>query len=68
MQPILKSYPVNENESRKKMRRFNSLWYDRFVWLEYSQEANKAFCFACRNFNTENRGCSEDAFTTKGMQ
>jgi hypothetical protein len=45
---------------------FHSEWYARYDWLEYSQEADAAFCFACRHFSTANSGYSEMAFTTNG--
>ncbi|XP_074296543.1 uncharacterized protein LOC141626797 [Silene latifolia] len=33
-----------------KMRRFKVLWYDKYDWLEYSEENNAAFCFCCYLF------------------
>ena len=52
-QPILSRYP-------KKMqggfnRSFNLQWFKSCPWLEYSQNEDAAFCFACRHF-----GSSED--------
>ena len=31
-------------------RKFSPDWYNRFPWLEYSQQRDAAFCFACRHF------------------
>ena len=33
-----------------KKRSFNSSWYQRYPWLEYSMDMDAAFCFACRFF------------------
>ncbi|XP_057662275.1 uncharacterized protein LOC130897444 [Diorhabda carinulata] len=44
-QIILANYPKQENN-----RSFQVNWYKRFLWLEYSQELNAAFCYACRQF------------------
>ena len=48
IQPRLGSYP-----SRKfgnKNRKFNSGWFERYEWLEYSVRADRVFCFPCRIF------------------
>ena len=47
-QPKLQSYP--STTFGKKQRRFNSSWFKTFEWLEYNQEMDAAFCFACRVF------------------
>ena len=48
----------------KNGRSFQHKWFMQHPWLEYSSEANAAFCFACRVFNC---GASkEDTFTTTG--
>ncbi|XP_056637700.1 uncharacterized protein LOC130445837 [Diorhabda sublineata] len=44
-QIILANYPKQENN-----RSFQVNWYKRFLWLEYSQELNAAFCYACLQF------------------
>ena len=46
-QPYLKSYPERKIGSKK--RAFNSDWY-KYKWLEYCQELDACFCFACRVF------------------
>ena len=43
-------------------RNFNSDWYHRRDWLEYSIERDAAFCFPCRMF-----GGRETSFTTIGF-
>ncbi len=40
--------PMNSLFHRK--RSFQSSWFQSFMWLEYSQQNNSAFCFACRVF------------------
>lgn len=35
-------------------RAFNKEWYKMFIWIEYSEEKNCAFCFACRKYSNKN--------------
>ena len=35
-----------------KRRSFNSEWYKKYKWLEYSAEKDSAFCYPCRFFGT----------------
>ena len=48
IQPRLSSYP--SRKFGRKNRKFNSGWFDRFKWLEYSVRADRVFCFPCRVF------------------
>ncbi|KAL3210437.1 hypothetical protein MRX96_052178 [Rhipicephalus microplus] len=49
-QPILNPFP--SKKYGKLSRSFNSNWYRLFPWLEYSAQADAAFCFPCRMFST----------------
>ncbi|XP_073279570.1 uncharacterized protein [Primulina huaijiensis] len=64
-QPILGEYQLNKNI--KHPRRFQSTWYDKFPWLEYSPAKDKVYCFPCFIFNKPS-GCSnQNAFTVDGF-
>lgn len=52
-QVMLQQYPVSIFGSKK--RAFVSSWYHKRDWLEYSVEADAAFCFCCREFNPGRR-------------
>lgn len=56
-----KMYPKNE-----KGRSFQSEWFTRFKWLEYSKSEDAVFCYACRQF--EPHGSKETVFTVKGFK
>lgn len=62
-QPHLKVYP--SQTFGRKVRRFSSDWYSRYKWLEYNEEKDAAFCFACRVFNPNP---SEKKFTHIGFR
>jgi len=64
-QPLLKSYPVTEKLGRK--RSFRSDWYKLHPWMEYSQQVDAAFCFACRHFPSFGKE-AESAFTSTGFR
>ncbi|KAL3204486.1 hypothetical protein MRX96_011495 [Rhipicephalus microplus] len=49
-QPILNPFP--SKKYGKLSRSFNSNWYHLFPWLEYSAQADAAFCYPCRMFLT----------------
>ncbi|KAL1466491.1 hypothetical protein MTO96_042696, partial [Rhipicephalus appendiculatus] len=49
-QPILNPFP--SKKYGKLSRSFNSDWYRLFPWLEYSAQADEAFCYPCRMFST----------------
>ncbi|KAL1439207.1 hypothetical protein MTO96_001303 [Rhipicephalus appendiculatus] len=49
-QPILNPFP--SKKYGKLSRSFNSDWYRLFPWLEYSAQADAAFCYPCRMFST----------------
>ena len=65
MQPLLRSYPVTVIGKTKRL--FLSKWFhesDNKLWLEYSQKADKAFCFVCRKFALN----GDPSFTTSGFK
>lgn len=52
-QPKLKCYPktVYGVGKTKRLRSFNSSWYDQFNWIEYSKIDDSVYCFPCRLFS-----------------
>lgn len=60
-QPKLTKFPTDEDG-----RKFQTDWYKRYEWLEYSIERQSAFCFACRKHGT---GSAEHLkkFTVQGF-
>lgn len=52
-QPKLKSYPKTDYGvgKTKRMRSFNSSWYNQFNWIEYSKIDDSVYCFPCRLFS-----------------
>ena len=44
VQPV-GDFPLRVYGSKK--RSFNSKWYKRYPWLEYSKESDSVFCFRC---------------------
>jgi len=58
--------------SKKGGRYFQTSWYIRFPWLEFSTSKEAAFCFPCRLFGcgvsySIGRGVGDDSFTAKGF-
>ena len=49
-----------------KRRSFNSDWFDKYRWLEYSQDRDSAYCYACRIFAISAK--KSDAFTHAGFR
>lgn len=47
-QPKLSTFPSTIISG--KPRSFNSNWYEKFKWIEYSKERDAMFCKACRHF------------------
>ena len=41
------------------------MWYSHFIWLEYSLELDRAFCFPCRLFGQV--GQYDQSFVSKGF-
>ncbi|XP_071924022.1 uncharacterized protein [Coffea arabica] len=66
-QPIGHMYP--KTSFGQQHRSFQDIWYQKFVWLEYSISKDAAFCFWCFLFKTQNKGgrYAEDAFTKTGF-
>ncbi|XP_065580922.1 zinc finger MYM-type protein 1-like [Artemia franciscana] len=48
-QPVLTDYPATTIGNRK--RKFNSSYFLKYPWLEYSKEQDSVFCFNCRHFS-----------------
>lgn len=46
-------------------RSFQPSWGEKFDWLEYSQQQNSIFCYACRQFNSAPN--SETVFINVGF-
>ena len=70
-QPKLLKYPVNKsiNPKTRKTKSFNSSWYSRFPWLEYSVEKDAALCYCCRNFiPSKGNSASTSTFITTGYR
>jgi len=64
-QPLLKSYPVTEKLGRK--RSFRSDWYKLHPWMEYSQQVDAVFSYACRHFPPCGKE-AEPVFTATGFR
>lgn len=67
-QPILSCYP--KTVYSKQYRCFQSSWYNKYTWLEYSCRQDSAFCFCCRWFRAGNQsaGGTNDIFTKLGYK
>jgi len=63
-QPKLTRYPTKTQAGAH--RSFRVRWFSHYDWIEYSQQADAAFCYACRHFPAV--GLTSDvAFTSKGF-
>ena len=51
-----------------KSRSFNSEWYRKYKWLEYSIQNNAVFCYACRLFPAAATSRAEQALTYTGYR
>lgn len=49
-----------------KVRSFNSAWYDKFKFIEYSEQKDAIYCFPCRHFEPIS-GNAELTFTKLGF-
>jgi len=67
-QPRLPSFPKTAFE--KQYRCFQSSWYNKFPWVEYSQKYDASYCFCCRWFKAASlsMGGSNDVFVTSGYK
>lgn len=63
-QPKLTRYPTKTQAGAQ--RAFRAQWFSQYDWLEYSQQADAAFCCACRHFPAVGLTC-DVAFTSKGF-
>ncbi|CAH1114521.1 unnamed protein product [Psylliodes chrysocephalus] len=72
--PNLQAGPSQPKEGFKyttmgdRRRSFQVNWYDSFRWLEYSIRADSAFCYYCRLFASERKGCAEETFLRTGFK
>nr|KJB15820.1 hypothetical protein B456_002G197900 [Gossypium raimondii] len=57
-------YPLS---SDKHPRRFQSSWFCKFPWLEYSPTKDAIYCFSCYLFSKHIVRHETDAFTVKGF-
>lgn len=64
VQPVLNAYPCTKFGDRERC--FNSNWYSKYEWLEYSIVKDAAFCYPCRFFAHGSR--AEDRFLTHGYK
>ena len=62
-QPTLSRYPSKLQAGAR--RSFHAEWYSKYDWLEYSQQTDAAFCFACRHFIAPSAS-ADTAFTVTG--
>ena len=62
-QPHLQEFPGTIIDGKR--RSFNTKWYGRFNWIEYSQSKDLIFCIACRHFPEHH---TETTFTKDGFQ
>ncbi|KAL5750564.1 hypothetical protein ACOSP7_025167 [Xanthoceras sorbifolium] len=62
-QPMLDKYPLTSDG--KQNRSFQKSWFERFSWLEYSIEKDRAFCFPCYLF--DNVLSKHSTFTIDGF-
>ncbi|KAL5859770.1 hypothetical protein ACOSQ4_001066 [Xanthoceras sorbifolium] len=62
-QPMLDKYPLTSDG--KQNRSFQKSWFERFSWLEYSIEKDRAFCFPCYLF--DNVSSKHSTFTIDGF-
>ena len=65
VQPKCKHYPATFVGG--KHRSFNSSWYEKYAWIEYSIERDAIFCFPCRFFLGKASG-KEEVFTKMGYR
>ncbi|CAK6975311.1 Zinc finger MYM-type protein 1 [Scomber scombrus] len=61
VQVRLKQFPKKQQHNNDCTRSFSANWYNERDWLEYSQQADTAFCFPCRKF-----GGTDSVFTRTG--
>ena len=65
--PLLKAYPKHK-DGKSYSRSFVASWYERYSWMEYSQDFDPVFCFPCRHFCPPGYGNAEEAFTKTGFR
>jgi len=61
--PLLARYPVKIQGGAR--RSFQTAWYEQYQWIEYSQQEDSIFCYACRHFLVS--GVADKAFTSIGF-
>ena len=65
--PLLKAYPKHM-DGKSHGRSFVASWYERYSWMEYSQDFDAVFCFPCRHFCPPGYCNAEEAFTKTGFR
>lgn len=46
-------------------RSFQPSWIEKFIWIEYSKQTDKVYCYACRQYGLGN---ANDVFSTDGYK
>ena len=67
-QPRLTCFP--KTVCGKQYRCFQSSWYNKYPWVEYSEKRDAAYCFCCRWFRSgiSSTGGSNDVFVNSGFK
>lgn len=63
IRPVMSSYPQSHDGFQN--RSFSENWYIDRPWLEYNQETDSVFCFACRLFGSSTH---DPVFQTIGFR
>jgi len=59
-QPKLPRYPINVDIPQGRQRQFNSNWFTKYPYLEYSVHNDSIYCFICGLFPTgPNHSCGK---------
>lgn len=61
IQTYLHVYPKNESN-----RSFQSIWFKRYKWLQYSVQIDSAFCYPCQQFQPY--GSKQATYTQSGFK
>ena len=65
-QPVQPRIKYPSSSAGTKRRAFNFDWFSKYRWLEYSQESDSAYCYACRIFAISAK--KSDVFTHTGFR
>lgn len=64
--PVQPSIRYPSSSTGTKRRAFNSDWFSKYSWLEYSKERDSVYCYACRIFAVSAK--KSDTFTHIGYR